>query len=114
MNNYRFSNFFEEIQFLSPRINHGLQFIFVINGELTIEIDSRYFVLKELDLLLINRNELFQAQGNETNCVLLLTISDSFMDQYYSEYRNSRFECFSRGRNGKRSDVRKRENCLSN
>ena len=83
------------IQFLSPRVNKGLQFLFVISGELTIEIDSRFFVLKEQDLLLINRNQLFQAKGNQTNCVLLLTISDSFMDQYYSEYRNSRFECFS-------------------
>src|SRR3954451_2894022 len=83
------------IQFLSPRVNKGLQFLFVISGELTIEIDSRFFVFKEQDLLLINRNQLFQAKGNQTNCVLLLTISDSFMDQYYSEYRNSRFECFS-------------------
>ena len=85
----------KNIQFLSPRVNQGLQFILVINGELTIETDSRFFVLKEQDLLLINRNQLFQAQGNQTNCVLLLTISDSFMDQYYSEYRNSRFDCYS-------------------
>src|SRR4051812_29860470 len=85
----------KKIQFLSPRVNQGLQFIFVINGELAIEIDSRIFVLKEQDLLLINRNQLYQAQGNQSNCVLLLNISDTFMDQYYSEYRNSRFECFS-------------------
>ncbi|CAM3863878.1 AraC family transcriptional regulator [Cytobacillus oceanisediminis] len=85
----------KKIQFLSPRVNQGLQFIFVIDGELTIEIDSRFYVLKEQDLLLINRNQLFQAQGNQTNSVLVLNISDSFMDQYYSEYRNSRFDCFS-------------------
>ena len=83
------------IQFLSHRLNKGLQFILVISGTLTVEIDSRFFVLKEQDLLLINRNQLYQAQGDQSNCVLLLTISDSFMDQYYSEYRNSRFECFS-------------------
>lgn len=85
----------KKIQFLSPRVNQGLTFIFVIDGELTVEIDSRFYVLKEQDLLLINRNQLFQAQGNQTNSVLVLNISDSFMDQYYSEYRNSRFDCFS-------------------
>ncbi|WP_428911666.1 helix-turn-helix domain-containing protein [Niallia sp. Krafla_26] len=85
----------KNIQFLSPRMNQGLQFIFVINGELTVETDRRFFVLKEQDLLLINRNQLYQAQGNGTNCVLMLTISDSFMDQYYSTYRNSRFDLFS-------------------
>lgn len=85
----------KNIEFLSPRMNQGLQFMLVINGEVTIEIDSRFFVLKAQDLLLINRNQLYQAQGNQKNCVLLLTISDSFMDQYYTEYRNSRFDLFS-------------------
>ncbi|ALC90561.1 beta-xylosidase [Bacillus sp. FJAT-18017] len=85
----------KNIQLLSPRMNQGLQFVFCLSGELTIEIDSRFYVLKELDLLLINRNQLFQAKGNQTNRVLSLTISDTFMDQYYSDYRNSRFDCFS-------------------
>ncbi len=85
----------KEIQFLSPRVNQGLELIFVINGEITIETDSRFYVLKERDLLLINRNQLYQVKGNPTNSVLLLNISDAFIDQYYEEYRNSRFECFS-------------------
>lgn len=85
----------KNIKFLSPRLNQGLAFIFVINGEITIETDSRFYTLKEHDLLLINRNQLYQVKGNVTNTVLILTISDSFMEQYYEEYRNSRFECFS-------------------
>lgn len=85
----------KKIQFLSPKVNQGLKFIFVIDGELMVEIESRYYVLNEQDLLVINRNQLFQVKGNEANKVLVLDISDSFMDRYYPEYRNSRFEVFS-------------------
>ncbi|TSI11771.1 helix-turn-helix domain-containing protein [Lysinibacillus sp. BW-2-10] len=85
----------KNIQFISPKINKGLLLVFVVNGEITIEIDSRFYKLNEQDLLVINRNQLYQVQGNENNYVLLLNISDAFMDHYYSEYRNIRFECFS-------------------
>lgn len=85
----------KEIQFLSPRINQGLQLVFVINGEVTIETDSRFYILKEHDLLLINRNQLYQMKGNPPNGILMLNISDAFIEQYYEEYRNSRFECYS-------------------
>src|SRR5699024_5189251 len=49
----------------------------------------------EKDILVINRNQLFQEKGNKKNHVLLLQISDSFMKQRYEAYPNSRFECFS-------------------
>ena len=86
----------KNIKFLSPKVNEGLKFIFIVNGKITIEIDSRYYELNERDVLVINRHQLYQVQGNDTNFVLLLTISDSFLDKYYSEYRNSRFECYSK------------------
>ncbi|SOC43538.1 helix-turn-helix domain-containing protein [Ureibacillus acetophenoni] len=101
----------KEINFLSPRVNHGLELIFVINGEITVEIDSRFYVLKEQDLLLINRNQLFQVKGNGGNSVLQLNITDAFIDQYYDEYRNSRFECYSQevdmGREQMLNNIRK-------
>src|SRR5690606_15577124 len=85
--------------------------IFVINGEITVEIDSRFYVLKEQDLLLINRNQLFQVKGNGANSVLQLNISDAFIDEYYEEYRNSRFECYSQevdmGREQMLNNIRK-------
>ncbi len=34
--------------------------------------------------------------GNENNRVMILTISDAFMDYHYADYRNRRFECYSR------------------
>lgn len=85
----------KEIQYLSPRVNQGLEFIFVIDGQITVETDSRFYNLNELDLLLINRNELFQIKGQSHNYVLILTISDAFIDRFYEAYRESRFECYS-------------------
>lgn len=85
----------KEIKYLSPRVSYGIEIIFVINGEITVETDSRIYVLKEKDVLVINRNELYQIIGKSNNTVLLLTISDFYIDQFYDEYRKSRFECFS-------------------
>ncbi len=86
----------QNIEFLAPRVNKGIRFFLVIDGELKIETNSRFYHLKEKDLLVINRNQLYQVQGSDKNSVLILTISDAFMDHHYGEYRNSRFECFSR------------------
>lgn len=101
----------KEIQYLSPKVNQGLEFIFVVNGEITVETDSRFYTLKELDLLLINRNELFQVKGNEGNCVLILNISDAYIEQFYEGYRDSRFECYSQevhmGREKMLNNIRK-------
>ncbi len=86
----------QQIKFLAPRVNKGIRFILVVDGELKIETNSRFYDLKENDLLVINRNQLYRVQGSDKNSVLILTISDAFMDHHYGEYRNHRFECFSR------------------
>ncbi len=93
MTNFQIS--LKKIQYLSPRLNQGLLLIYVLDGELTVEVESRFFELKEQDLLLVNRNQFLQIKGNASNCVILLTISDAFIEDYYSEYRMSRFECYS-------------------
>lgn len=87
---------FQHIDLLAPRVNKGIQFILVISGEIKIETSNRFFQLEEKDLLVINRNQLYQVQGYEKNRVITLTISDAFMDQHYGDYRNRRFECYSR------------------
>ncbi|MEH7223699.1 helix-turn-helix domain-containing protein [Bacillus sp. JJ1566] len=87
---------FQHIELLVPRINKGIQFILVISGELKIETSSRFYHLAENDLLVINRNQLYQVQGDEKNRVMILSISDGFMDHHYDDYRNQRFECYSR------------------
>ncbi|WP_093271730.1 helix-turn-helix domain-containing protein [Psychrobacillus sp. OK032] len=76
-------------------VNRGIEFVLVIEGKLTIETSSRIYQMKEKDLLVINRNELFEMKGNKENSVLRFTISDSYMEQSYKEYRHQRFECFS-------------------
>lgn len=85
----------QKIGYVAPSLNRGIEFVLVIDGELKIETRNRIYHLKDKDLLLINRNELFEMQGNKQNSVLRFTISDTYMDQFYREYRNRRFECFS-------------------
>ena len=85
----------QKIEFLAPKINQGLEFILVLSGELIVETNSRFYRLKEKDLLVLNRNQLYQMQGKD-NSVLMLNISDTFIERYYPEFRNSRFECYSR------------------
>ncbi|MDF2789742.1 MAG: helix-turn-helix protein, partial [Neobacillus sp.] len=87
---------FQHIDLLIPRVNKGLQFILVIDGELKIETSSRFYHLEEKDLLVINRNQLYEIQGSENNRVMIVTISDAFMDQHYADYRKLRFDCYSR------------------
>jgi beta-xylosidase/AraC-like DNA-binding protein len=87
---------FQHIELLVPRINKGIQVILVISGELKVETSSRFYHMGENDLLVINRNQLYQVQGNEQNRVMILSISDGFMDRHYADYRNQSFECYSR------------------
>jgi AraC-like DNA-binding protein len=101
----------KDIQYLSPKVNQGITLILVIDGEIEIETDQRFYKLQEQDLLLINRNQLYEVKGNASNGVILLNISDAFFDEYYEEYRNSRFECYSQeidmGREGMLNNIRK-------
>ncbi len=53
---------FQHIDLLVPRVNKGIQFILVISGELRIETSSRFYHMEEKDLLVINRNQLYQVQ----------------------------------------------------
>ncbi|MFC4559313.1 helix-turn-helix domain-containing protein [Virgibacillus kekensis] len=86
----------QEIKSLSPRLNQGLQFIMVISGKLTVETNSRYYALEEKDLLVINRNQLYQIKGTKNNRVLIVTVTDQYMSQHYDAYSSNRFECFSK------------------
>ena len=85
----------QKIGHVDREVNRGIEFVLVIEGKLTIETSSRIYQMKEKDLLVINRNELFEMKGNKENSVLRFTISDSYMEQSYKEYRHQRFECFS-------------------
>ena len=70
---------FQHIKLLVPRNNKGIQIVFVISGELKIESSDRFYHLYENDFLVINRNQLYQVQGNDDNKVMILSITDRFM-----------------------------------
>lgn len=52
-----FSINLQQIEFLAPKMNPGIGVIFVIQGDLTVETNSRFYQLKEKDVLVINRNQ---------------------------------------------------------
>lgn len=85
----------QKIGSVDREVNRGIEFVLVIEGKLTIETSNRIYQMKEKDLLVINRNELYEMQGNKENSILRFTISDTYMEQSYKEYRHQRFECFS-------------------
>lgn len=86
----------QQIETLSPKLNQGVQIILVLNGNLTVETNSRYYHMEEEDLLVINHNQLYKAEGARDNRTLIINIPDSFMNKYYEEYRNAHFDCFSK------------------
>ncbi|AST90596.1 beta-xylosidase [Sutcliffiella cohnii] len=86
----------QEFQLLNPKLNQGLQIMMLINGELTVETNSRFYTLEEKDLLVINQNQLYQIESNNKNKVVVVTLSNEYMDKYYPAYKDYRFECFSK------------------
>ncbi|WP_156288878.1 helix-turn-helix domain-containing protein [Oceanobacillus salinisoli] len=86
----------QEIKLVNPTLNQGLQVMMLISGELIVETNSRYYTLEEKDLLVINQNQLYQMRGSKNNRVLVVTITNKYLEQHYPAYREYRFECFSK------------------
>lgn len=64
----RVSDFFLElkrIEFLAPKVNRGIQFVFVINGELTVEANSRFYKIEEKDTIKIIHQHAEEAPQEE-------------------------------------------------
>jgi beta-xylosidase/AraC-like DNA-binding protein len=85
----------QNIEFLSSRIYPGIEILLVLDGELVVETDSGLHQLQENDLLVINRNQLYQVRAIKKNTVLTLSIPDTFISKYYKEYRHYHFHLFS-------------------
>jgi beta-xylosidase/AraC-like DNA-binding protein len=85
----------QNIEFLSSRTYPGIEIFLVLDGELVVEMDHGFFQLKENDLIVINRNKLYQVHALKKNTVLTLSIPDTFISKYYEEYRNYHFHLFS-------------------
>lgn len=90
----------QNIEFLSSRIFPGIEMLLVLDGELAVDMDSGFYHLKENDLLVINRNQLYQVRSLKNNTVLTLSIPDTFISQFYEEYRQYQFQLFSQHQKG--------------
>ena len=69
----------QNIEFLSSRMYSGIEILLVIDGEIMVETNSGFYQLQENDLLVINRNQLYQVRGAKKNIVLTLSIPDTFI-----------------------------------
>jgi beta-xylosidase/AraC-like DNA-binding protein len=85
----------QNIEFLSSRIFPGIEILLVLDGELVVEMDSGLYHLKDNDLLVINRNQLYQVRAAKHNAVLTLSIPETFISKFYEEYRHYHFHLFS-------------------
>ncbi|PLS04838.1 helix-turn-helix domain-containing protein [Neobacillus cucumis] len=85
----------QNIEFLSSRVYEGIEILLVLDGEIVVEMEGGFFHLKEKDLLVINRNQLYQVRAVKNNAVLTLSIPDTFITKYYEEYRHYHFHLFS-------------------
>jgi beta-xylosidase/AraC-like DNA-binding protein len=85
----------QNIEYLSSRIYPGIEILLVLDGELVVEMDNGFYQMKEYDLLVVNRNQLYQVRAVKNNTVLTVSISDTFISKYYEEYRHYHFQLFS-------------------
>ncbi|MHC0038734.1 helix-turn-helix domain-containing protein [Pseudoneobacillus sp. C159] len=101
----------QNIEFLSSRIYQGVKILLVLDGEILVEMDQGFYQLKENDVLVINRNQLYQVQAVKNNTVLTLGIPDKFISKYYEDYRHYRFQLYSqqmdRGKENILAQIRK-------
>ena len=51
-----FSISVQEIKCVASKVNQKLRIMMVLSGELTVETNSRYYAMKEKDVLVIKRN----------------------------------------------------------
>jgi beta-xylosidase/AraC-like DNA-binding protein len=85
----------QNIEFLSSRLYQGVKIFLVLEGEIVVEMDQGYFQLKENDVLVINRNQLYQVQAENSNTVLSVSIPDHFISKYYEDYCHYHFQLYS-------------------
>lgn len=104
----------QNIEFLSSRIYPGIQIFLVLDGELVVEMESGFYQMKENDLLVINRNQLYEVRSIKNNTVLTLSIPDEFISKYFEEYRYYQFDLYSRQMDrGKESIIAQMSKSLS-
>lgn len=60
------------VKYVTMHWHDRIEFVFVINDEITVQVGSNVYFLKEKDLIFINSNEVHGVEANTSNKVLLL------------------------------------------
>ncbi|RNB89690.1 helix-turn-helix domain-containing protein [Brevibacillus fluminis] len=73
--------------------HNELEIIFVLKGTVSMKVGQDHYVLKEKDILLINRNEVHSTyQTGEDNLLLAFQINSKFCSSYYPELGKMAFD----------------------
>lgn len=86
----------ERVKKPTSDISLGTKIIFAFSGRITIKIAEEKFDLEEGDILVLDRNTFYTIQGDTTNLIINLTITDTFFANYYEDYFQHSFKFFSK------------------
>lgn len=95
----------QSIQSVSSQQFAGTILLFVVEGNFMVSMDGKDYHLQESDILIINRNTIYNISGDSNNVLVSLSITNHFFKMQYEAYYHYIFECFSKNIDTGREEV---------
>ena len=70
----------ERIKDTTKHMHNGIEFLLVIKGDLTIEMDGDVYHLKQNDIILINNRDVHSVKSNSDSLSVALRIDVEFLE----------------------------------
>lgn len=93
MSNSPLQVYLATIKALPLETYNGLQFIYVLKGQLTLYVNKTPLNIRPNELMLINPNDLYSMQGDDLNIVFILKIPIHYLKQQCSDILQYRYHC---------------------
>lgn len=91
-----FKIFLHSVKELKLHWHRQLEILFVMSGEITVNINNKVYVLREKDLIIINPSDIHStASNNSNNTVLALQIDPYIFNRFISGFSDLEFNCKS-------------------
>lgn len=85
----------EKIIDTTKHLHNGVEFLFVINGNLIVEKGGDIYNLKSNDVILINNRDIHSIRSNSNNLAIVLNIDNEFLERNCNEILTKHFICNS-------------------
>lgn len=85
----------EKIIDTTKHLHNGVEFLFVINGNLIVEKGGDKYNLKSNDVILINNRDIHSIRSNSNNLAIVLHIDNEFLERNCNEILTKHFICNS-------------------